>query len=335
MKKSHTDIAPNYINYLTQYSVDKLYPQYLFPDLTASRFQFVFKFQQKNIMSGYHGSAWRGLLGHSLVATECPFSTPKCNQCNIQKSCAYYCLYERNSTEKGFSNLPRPYIIFPSRKNGSLIYINMTLTGDAVKFLPNIITAWIKAGEIGFGYKKNNFQLYEISHILPDDTIKPLRQNLDIINTLHYLKEYLEDPEKNNDTEPLWKIHLLSPLRLRNKGQVLREPDWFTAFKSLAVRMSALSRYYCDTPRIDNSIWDMLISFFYDSCKTYNHISWQELKRYSSRQKKYVPLSGITGECIIEPMKNKDLWWHWWKIATLFHLGKGTTMGLGKINLKL
>ena len=229
--------------------------------------------------------------------------------------------------------MPRPYIIFPSSDKGAVKSVDMTLTGNAAGVLPDIISAWIKAGEIGIGPKREKFRLHEINRIPPDGRIVPLKENLGT-DHVYPLADYLEKKRGEDDMGQLWKLHIASPLRLMHKGRILKEPDWFTAFKSLAVRVSALSRYYCGTPRLDNSLWNMLISFFYESCKTYNCISWKRLKRYSSRQKQYVSLDGIIGECMIAPESNRELWWQWWKMATLFHLGKGTTMGLGKVCLK-
>lgn len=333
MKKFHTDTVPNYIKYLTGYDAEQLYPDRLFPDLTAGRFQFVFKFHKACTRAAYIGASWRGLLGHALLETQCPFLIQKCDQCTLKRSCAYYCLYELKSEENGFSSVPRPYIIFPSGDK-EVMSVDMTVTGSAAEFLPDIISAWIKAGEMGIGSKREKFKLHGINRIPPDGGIVPLNGTLSA-DYMYPLTDYLAKDVSQEDLGQLWKVHIVSPLRLMHRGRLLKEPDWFAAFKSLAVRVSALSRNYCGTPRLDNSVWNMLISFFYESCKTYNCISWKRLKRYSSRQKKYVPLDGIIGECMVAPENNRLLWWQWWQTAALFHLGKGTTMGLGKVKVSL
>jgi hypothetical protein len=45
-------------------------------------------------------------------------------------------------------------------------------------------------------------------------------------------------------------------------------------------------------------------------------------------------MGGIMGRSFIEPpWQEKEVWWHWWHTAAIFHLGKGTSMGLGKVSL--
>ena len=60
-----------------------------------------------------------------------------------------------------------------------------------------------------------------------------------------------------------------------------------------------------------------------------DELYWKDLKRYSSRQNRKVPLGGLVGKVVVE--NTSSWWWRWWQMATLVHVGKGTNMGLGKV----
>jgi CRISPR/Cas system endoribonuclease Cas6 (RAMP superfamily) len=58
-------------------------------------------------------------------------------------------------------------------------------------------------------------------------------------------------------------------------------------------------------------------------------LHWLDLKRYSRRQRKKIPLGGLVGRVYLN---NVSSWWlKWWQLASLVHVGKGAGMGLGKI----
>ncbi|MBF0233091.1 MAG: CRISPR system precrRNA processing endoribonuclease RAMP protein Cas6 [Desulfamplus sp.] len=255
----------------------------------------------------------------------------------------------------------------------SLLDVDITLIGHAGEHLSSVIAAWDNAGKKGLiiGNKTETFTLESVMCIHPGtmDTSLPLlnipdggeKQSVGIDSpgnrqtgqhknsafqtvfqknsicsydqTVYPLADYLTLDSPIDSLRHLWKIYILTPLRLRDKGKNLGNVEWSNAFNSLAIRLSVLNQYYCGGERTDPEQWERLLVFFRDPGRTYDSTEWKDIKRYSSRQKARIFMSGIQGECIVEPPSSTlDLWWQWWQMAELFHLGKGITMGLGKIH---
>ncbi|WP_084605036.1 CRISPR system precrRNA processing endoribonuclease RAMP protein Cas6 [Desulfonatronum thioautotrophicum] len=56
-------------------------------------------------------------------------------------------------------------------------------------------------------------------------------------------------------------------------------------------------------------------------------LTWKDWSRYSNRQRKKVPMGGLTGSVHIAHAAPEL--WEWLRCASLVHAGKGTVMGLG------
>jgi CRISPR/Cas system endoribonuclease Cas6 (RAMP superfamily) len=58
-----------------------------------------------------------------------------------------------------------------------------------------------------------------------------------------------------------------------------------------------------------------------------------DYSRYSSRQHKKVPMGGLTGTAVLGASETWCL--PWLQAASLIHVGKGASMGLGKVTMDL
>jgi hypothetical protein len=66
--------------------------------------------------------------------------------------------------------------------------------------------------------------------------------------------------------------------------------------------------------------------------KTESHLSWLDLYRYSNRQQTEMTLGGFIGSLSLKgPLESFG---HLLEQAVVFHVGKGTAFGLGKMELK-
>jgi len=80
--------------------------------------------------------------------------------------------------------------------------------------------------------------------------------------------------------------------------------------------------------------YKLLGSFLNNSCQTEDADYWQDWHRFSSRQQRKIPMGGLLGISLVTPpIGFEQLWWKWWKVAEIFHFGKGTTMGQGRIQI--
>lgn len=306
-------------------------PSQLFPRLRLGRYRFYLKPESKLRLPAYSGSTWRGVIGQALSGLFCPLDRCSCQRCNIRNACAYYHLYEAYSGEKGFNNIPRPYIFYPQKESVSELCVEATLVGSAGDFLPHLIAAWVKAGEMGVGPGRGGFTVKEVKQLLPDGGLKTIfhpEKGADYERTVLPLSAYL-----SAQAPPPWTIRMVTPLRLRVNGKNAASPNWPHAFFTLAIRLSLLNQRYCGGDRPNEDAWNDMKNQFETLKEGAALIRWHDWKRHSSRQKAKIPMGGIVGECLVAPENHTNFWWRWWRAAELFHLGRGTTMGMGKISI--
>ena len=311
---------------------ETLCPSHLFPSLRLGRYRFVAQPLKAVSLPSYQGSTWRGVIGNALGDVICPWDNKDCETCSNRNTCAYHYLYEAGLKEKGFANLPRPYIFCALDNKGTELLVDMTLIGDAGDFLPHLTAAWIRAGERGVGKGRGRFKLHKVYKILPDEKHVPVYENgcaAGYEETTFPLVDYLG----GKAVPAPWKISITTPLRLRQNGKNIASVDWGKAFKSLAIRLSLMNQRYCGGTRPNKEAWHRLTTFLADPGASENHTKWFDWKRFSSTQHTHVPMGGIVGESLITPPGNIIAWRRWWETACLFHLGKGTSMGLGNISL--
>ena len=313
-----------------------LLPQYLFDHIKIAKLRFIFEKNGKRKIKGYSGSAWRGVIGKTLKKIFCCFKNKPCNECLVKTNCPYYNLYERHSLEPGFSDLPRPYIFYPPPvTDNRYLILDVTLFAYGCDFVPHIIMACEEAGKRGIGFERirfclkcvlqNTLKKEWISVYVPGEVKETSDTNFLLIDWLNTLP-----CEPKNGS---WKVEIRSPLRLRKNKKYLRYADWGWAFVSLARRLSLLN-YLCGGFKLNSEQWIEIKSFLSQPGKVENEIFWYDWKRYSSTQNKKIPMGGVMGRAFVDaPQSTKDIWWCWWHVANIFHLGKGTSMGLGKIEV--
>ena len=313
-----------------------LFPGMLFDRIRVGRLRLLFKKKSIRQQDGFIGSAWRGLIGKTLKRIFCSWRDKRCIDCLVRSTCPYYILYEEHGNEPGFSDLPRPYIFYPLPvTDNRYLSLEVTLFGQGCEFVPHLITTCEEAGYYGLGRERIRFSLQCVLQkelngewttlYVPGEKTKITRSNFLLTDWLKHLPLVPEDD--------CWLVEIKSPLRLRKQKQYLSVPDWGWSFVSLARKLFLLNNV-CGGPKVEKETWLVIKDFLNSPGKSRNEVFWYDWQRYSSRQRKKVPMGGIMGKSYIEPpWQEKEVWWHWWHTAGIFHLGKGTSMGLGKVSL--
>ena len=87
------------------------------PTLRLERLRFQFQALDPIRLPNYSGSAWRGLLGHSLRRSVCVTRAPSCDGCLLRSHCVYSTFFETPpasaETAKRYSALPHPFVLEP------------------------------------------------------------------------------------------------------------------------------------------------------------------------------------------------------------------------------
>jgi hypothetical protein len=331
---SFSDQAENIV------SLSDLSPQLLFADLPVSKLIFRLRPQKSLPPYFYFGSTWRGVLGWEMMKLICPFTKQQCATCCIQSNCPYFGLFEHQTSLPGVQDAPRGYVVYPCKDDEGVIQLNITLIGHCVNYLPVVIESVSRAAKRGIGREGIRFLLYDVRTDAPP--------GYDLKESVHglpqgslLLSEWLET---HKDFSGPVRILLPTPLRLRRQGRYLDRLEWPFFLQSLSRRLEGLNCIFNQGQPVGTAVWKELADHFSrlapptimqgrpaEPANRATWLQWKDLKRFSNRQKKKVPMGGLVGEIVIQDL---DPWlYSWLRAAELLHVGKGAAMGLGRIEI--
>lgn len=225
---------------------------------------------------------------------------------------------------------PPPYVLQPadavSDDPDGCIALGLTLFGPAQRRLPYALQALHRAGATGLTGRRVVLELIDVA-----------------------LEQYAggafrweprnrgSDTTRASDAVPpvpsAIRIRLLSPLRIRQRGRLV-PPDGldFRLFAAnLLRRASLLSAYYGTAPM--EASFASLLEGASRVAVVRRRLSWRDLHRYSTRQNTAMKMGGLTGSFEIAHPELEALWPLLW-LGQWTHVGKGTTMGLGRYVLE-
>lgn len=312
------------------------------------RLRFRFRAIDAIQLPGYAGSAWRGLLGHSLRQTVCVTRQPSCDGCLLLNNCVYSTFFESPPTSaevaRRYNALPHPFVLEPEIAPRRVIEpdepltLGINLIGPAVAITPYLIHAFERAGKRGLGRAGGRhgrsdggcFSLLELSQEagLGSDRWQPIYGASD--RQLHPLDDQLvaEPPLP----AALLRLEVQTPLRIKHHGRFIG-PRQLTAahlLRNLIARMAMLSDLYAPRgPGLDTR------ALFEASAQvevTRADLRWHELTRYSNRQRTSMQMGGLLGRIELAGDGLEALWpllYH----GQWMHIGKGTSFGLGRYRI--
>jgi len=122
-------------------------------------------------------------------------------------------------------------------------------------------------------------------------------------------------------------LHFHTPLSLKKHSQVINTKfSFLDIIKATIRRLRDLKRYYGN----DSNMGQINKKFYSCAklihCSTQN-IKYQDKKRYSHSQNKFLPLSGFIGDVILTG--NLQIFMPLLKATELVHIGRGTSSGNG------
>lgn len=321
-------------------------PQQLFPSLRILK--LCFQIQPASPLEPflYQGSAWRGILGWELQKLICPFERQtQCEACIIQGSCPYFLLLEKKSQVSGLFEAPKGYVLYPDQDHTGL-RLDVTLFGTCADFVPALVEALKRAQKRGLGRERIPFAIQGLFQVLPDGGLHRLEAKSSLQDALHEpfpLSELLSDSQ-----EPISSLgmDLVTPLRLRRQGKYVNRFDPVFYLEALARRLEALTCLFAGGKPLGREKWETLRSWFENELESMNpaksshggntwtaDLKWRDYARFSSRQKRKVPMGGLVGRVGFSNPSPELV--QWLKVAELVHVGKGAVMGLGKMCLEM
>lgn len=265
----------------------------------------------------------RGALGNQLKRVACQVDGGQCASCPLTTGCAYAVLFEpqpgRSDLMQRFESVPRPFILdvsaSPQPGGGHEIFLDLTLIGPANRFLRDIWSAVERIARRGLSGP--SLTLRAISWQGPGDS----------------------PPEPEGELSP-WQpsgrwaerigITAVTPLRMLEGGRLVRSVPFPLLFRTLFRRVQALQVFWGEEtmqPGLRETLYDLADRVQLTGERWVLH----EEARYSTRQRRMVPLTGILGEAWYEGEMMPLL--PYLELGTWVHVGKGSAVGLGAYRL--
>lgn len=302
--------------------------------LAVGRYRIVFARDSATGWPRFSGSAWRGAFGLALRQTVCVTRLESCDTCLLKTSCAYSYLFETPIPTSAvkmrrYPAAPHPFafqIDDTTATNGQYT-LGLSLCGHGNRYLPYVIHAVTKAAAEGIGRRRIRLSLTEVRQV--DSATGTCQTIYTPAGELRPLPPELPVPPACPTTI---RIQLCSPLRLQ-RGGALVGPDEFCfadLFGALLRRLSMLTYFHGDVPL------DVDFRGLMEQARQVRLLSttlqWHDWTRYSSRQQTTMQMGGLTGELVLDGGNLGPFWPYLW-IGQWTHVGKGTSMGLGRYTI--
>ena len=304
------------------------------PQITLSRYRFIYQMESDAQLPQWQGSMWRGALGHALKATVCITRQKSCTGCSLLSACAYSELFETrppadSSKMRRYNQVPHPYILHEYRPLEAGRYaLGVTLVGRGNRYFPYLLHALDKAGQRGLTRRKVVMRLREVHQEWPPASgcwqpVYASGQPLEVKNA--HLPDIPPPPEALN-------IRLETPLRLRRDGRLVTPENFRFAdlYVALLRRISMLSYFHCATEYETDFAGMKQLAL--DIELSDRNLWWKAQQRYSSRQHTRMNSDGLLGSFLIEGQNIQAFWPVLW-LGQWVHAGKLSTMGLGRYRM--
>lgn len=276
----------------------------------------------------FPGSMFRGAFGNSLKHLMCVrHHRQDCEGCDLVRSCAYTRVFEPRraptSDSKGPANPPRAFLLeWPPGSDDRCVGctphdLEVVLLAHATTLSDLIAPAFAEAARRGFGSDRIPHRLTDVTQVFVDGTVRA----------------GASEPERLGDYAALgvkgraWRIRTVTPWRIEEQKRLVERPTLEQILRSIERRLRLLAQTHQDAApaRIEHEWFHQARDVEVRSC-TWERRHWE---RFSARQHKRVPNRGVLGELRlrgeIAPFASLL------RAATIVHLGKSTSFGMGRV----
>jgi hypothetical protein len=311
-----------------------------FPPIARVRFEL--EATEPVRLPTYPGSAWRGLLGHSLRRTVCVTRQRTCEGCLLTGTCSYSVFFESppSSPERAsrYTALPHPFVLDVEANPehdvaaGETLRLGVNLIGPAINLLPYLIQAMDRAGEQGLGRSGGRFVL---RGVVAEDGLGSGHWHPVYDAESREYHRLVGAPPHVEWPAPVGPLcmNFQTPLRIKRHGHFVGAADLAPAdlLRNLLYRLSSLADFYGGA--VAPFDWAELGASARDLTVTASGLAWSDWTRFSSRQQTTMQMGGLVGQLTLDGSTIPALWPALW-LGQWTHVGKGTSFGLGKYRLK-
>jgi len=277
---------------------------------------------------------FRSIIGYQLRKMCCIARNSVCSDCMFNASCIYGAVFESivpkdNAALTGRDRISHPIIIdsdnFAGEELDSLL-LSIIFLGQTIPHFPYFYYALVKGGEAGIMKERIPYKVSDIVEFPASGKESSLMIDEQKIKTQIDPDRWEFDKIIETKIEKKYTIKLLSPLRYKAQGRYAGKIVDAEFAGCLHRRTQILcSQYGCSDQCGD-------YKFSGDWTAVQQDLKWQDYVHYSARQKKTMRLGGLAGNFTLagsfSPYERSFL-----QFAEIFHGGKNTNFGLGKMKV--
>lgn len=287
----------------------------------------------------YKGSTFRGGFGNAFRRVVCALKRKDCMDCLLKSRCVYAYIFETSPPEttevmgmNKYEKVPHPFVIEPPEEKqriyepGEKLSFSLLLIGRAVDYLPYFIYTFEELGKTGLGKGRGKYRLLSVT-----DHEKPVYSFEDkTLRTPPVSELILPDAFSFGSGQQAVTLRFLTPARIVYQRELVSELAFHILMRSLLRRLCLLYYFHCESRE---PLWDHkhMIAEAEKVVIKDDSLQWHDWERYSARQGVRMKLGGVLGD--ITYMDVPDAFMPVLMAGELFHVGKGTSFGLGKFQI--
>lgn len=305
-----------------------------------SRFCFISRVTTDLFLPPFKGSTLHGGFGHAFKRVVCVNKNNQCDNCFLNEKCIYAKVFEAQPPSsifiRRYKSAPRPFVLCPplTKKThyqpGDVLNFELTLIGQVIDLVPYFIYCFIELGKIGIGKRKGKYVLEEVRYKALNGSETVIYRDHD--QTLKSIPPPVTwDMLINNDIPSSHSLTLLflTPLRLKEKGDLVVNLNFPIFIARLIERINVLSYFYCNGPPPEEN--QALLKEAQRIKVKAKRLRWYDWERYSSRQNTRMKLGGLIGTITFSG--NLTPFMPYLLLGQYIHVGQGTTFGLGRYEI--
>lgn len=295
----------------------------------------------------YKGAALRGGFGSAFRRVVCALRRNDCDGCLLKAQCVYAYIFETAPPKDtgimgagSYARVPHPFVIEPPLdgervfRPGETLSFGLVLVGRAVEYLPYFIYAFEDLGRSGLGKGRGKFRLARVEEcgaaVYSSDE---KRLSCGAVRELPLAPSLLKGGCRQAGALPCAggvTLRFLTPLRIVSDDSPAAELPFHLLVRNLLRRVGLLYHFHCGGAEPS---WDhlALIEKSMDVAVVHNDLRWWDWDRYSTRQHARIKMGGVVGE--VTYGGDMAPFMPLLKAGEVLHLGKGTSMGLGKYQI--
>jgi hypothetical protein len=306
------------------------------PRLPVGRYRLLFEGERLESRESYWGSAWRGLLGTSLKRLVCITRLEECPPCFVYRSCIFPYVFltppPLGSVKlPNYIAAPHPFVLIPgSRATEGVIELGLNLFGLANRYLAYLVHALREGARSGLRKRTGPLELVAVEQ----ETAPGSGDWKPIFDSAAGLSPLATFPAEWPAPAHRLRMEFHTPLRLRLRDDLVagEELDFRAFFVTLLRRISLLTYFHTDEPL--ETDFRGLAERARDVRLSESRFEWKDWTRYSSRQQTKLKMGGLVGSTVVELEAGDEFWPYLW-LGQWTHVGKGTSMGLGRYTLEI